>query len=200
MPVRVMDIIVSAIAKEPAHKIIMKAFKKNGFTLIELVVSIGVLSILAAFAITALDPFSQFQKSNDARRKSDLSQIQKALEQYYQDNEHYPASDNSFRIMYQNSSLDWGKGPWGPYMDVLPKDPVSTFNYVYYSAGPTYQSYYLYARLEKGSKDPQACNNTGASCTNGSSCTCSSIPGGAVCGSSSSDYCNFGISSPNVAP
>ncbi|MDE2589052.1 MAG: prepilin-type N-terminal cleavage/methylation domain-containing protein, partial [Patescibacteria group bacterium] len=46
--------------------------RKNGFTFIELIVAIAVLAVLVALVLYTLDPFVQFQKSRDARRKADL--------------------------------------------------------------------------------------------------------------------------------
>ncbi len=161
----------------------------NGFTLIELVIVIAIISVLSIFVLSTLDPISQFQKANDGRRKSDLSQVQKALETYYQDNGRYPDNPaaGDYRIKdLSGNAVDWGQD-WSPYMIPLPKDPNSSKNYVYY-AGSDGQSYYIYASLDRGAKDPQACNN-GAVCAN--------VPAVASCGNS---VCNYGVSSPNVSP
>lgn len=173
---------------------------KKGFTLIELIVVIGILSILSAMVLAVVNPFSQFQKARDAQRKSDLSQVQKALEQYYQDTGHYPSSTNNFQIIGLNSAtIAWGQSNaqnW-PYINQLPQDPLSNETYVYYSTG---QSYWLYTSLERGAKDPQACNNGNA---------CSSILSGGVgfptlhtCSptGNANITCNYGVSSPNTAP
>jgi len=169
--------------------------KNNGFTLIELIVVIGILSILAVGSMVALNPLEQFKKANDSRRKADLSQIQKAVETYYQDNGSYPSSSLGGSALYRITSnaglttVEWGTS-WSPYMNLLPKDPSASKNYVYYSAG---QSYYLYASLDRGSLDPQSCQGM----INGE---CQSI--GANIGSAKScgGPCNFGVSSPNVSP
>lgn len=214
MQVKEMDIIVQVIVMVLVKKMIIR--KQMGFTMIELIIAIAVLAILAALTIATLDPFAQIQKSNDARRKSDLAQLQKVLEQYYSDNGQYPPSiDNSttFLIKYQGVGLQWGKGPWGPYIDVLPKDPVSGRTYIYYSP-PPYQSYYLYASLERGGSDPQACQITSptnstyqTNCRKGPYsiyCICKNTPlvGGQPinCGTGAYNYCNFGLTSPNVSP
>lgn len=63
----------------------------KGFTLIELLVSIGIMAILTALAAFN---FNQARvRSRDVQRKSDLSQIQKALELYKNDNNGYPAGN-----------------------------------------------------------------------------------------------------------
>lgn len=161
--------------------------RSSGFTLIELLTVVGIIGILIVGALTVLDPSAQFQKASDAKRKGDLSQIQKALETYFQDNNKYPPSSQDFKIVKLNgATADWGSS-FTPYMSLLPKDPKPQRNYVYYSASP-WQSYYLYASLER-SNDPQLCN-AGNPCTN--------LPSGASCGANIT--CNFGASSSNVSP
>ena len=164
---------------------------QSGFTLLELIIVIGILSIFSIGAIAILNPVAQFQKANDARRKSDLSQIQKSLEGYYQDNGKYPSdySTSDYRIKgLDGNVVNWGTS-WQPYMDLLPKDPSSSKKYVYYVASDG-QAYFIYASLDMMS-DPQSCNR-GAVCLSLSS---NSIPDKA-CGGT----CNFGVSSPNVSP
>ena len=167
----------------------------KGFTLVELMVVIGILSILAVMGLVALNPVAQFQKANDSRRKSDLSQIQKSLETYYQDNGKYPSASITsplYRITIIGQSgittVDWGTS-WQPYMNLVPKDPVVSKNYVYNSTG---QSYYLYASLDRGGLDPQSCQNLNA---NGE---CQNVPAVSLCGTGIK--CNYGVTSPNVSP
>ena len=164
--------------------------KSSGFTLIELITVVGVISILAVIGITALDPMSQFQKSSDARKKSDLSQIQKALETFYQDAGRYPENPGigDYRIKSNDASgttIDWG-APWQPYMNLLPKSPDSS-SYVYYVSDDG-QAFYLYASLGRGGKDAQACHTDGSKCDN--------APDDANCGG----ICNYGATSSNVNP
>ena len=152
---------------------------------------VGVISILSVAIITVINPADQIQKANDGRRKSDLLQIQKSLEQYYQDNGRYPASttDGSYQIVSVNQTpLPWGSS-WIPYMNLLPKDPSGT-KYYQYVSDSSGQIYYLYASLDRGSKDKDACKS-GAACN--SLLGISPMP---TCGS----VCNYGASSPNVSP
>lgn len=163
----------------------------RGFTLVELIISIAIFAILSGIVLAALDPFTQFQKANDARRKSDLTQIQKSLESYYQDYGKYPSASD-YKIVGTNKDgtiggISWGD-PWTPYMNTLPKDPKSSNKYVYVVSSDN-QTFYLYASLDRGGKDPQACKTDGTPCTN--------APTDVTCGSG---ICNFGISSANTSP
>lgn len=150
---------------------------------------------MAVGIITVLNPLSQFQKAQDAKRKGDLSQIQKALETYYQDNGKYPAySATDLVYSYRIVRLDGTTADWGtqfqPYIAILPKDPLSTKKYAYYSSLGR-QTYYLYASLDRGSLDPQACNQGNA---------CASLNSNGILDTACVGTCNYGVSSPNVNP
>src|SRR4030042_4388316 len=62
---------------------------KKGFTLIELLVVIAIIGLLSTLAVVALN--TARQKSRDAKRVSDIKQIQTALELYYADGNAYPS-------------------------------------------------------------------------------------------------------------
>jgi len=59
---------------------------KKGFTLIELLVVIGILAILLAITLIAINPARQFQQANDTKRSSDVNAILNAVGQYAADN------------------------------------------------------------------------------------------------------------------
>lgn len=146
------------------------------------------IGILAAATFVILNPVDQLQKGRDNQRKSDLSQIQKVLEQYYRDNGRYPASSTDYKIVrLDGSTAEWG-AEWLPYMAKLPKDPTTSNRYAYYSTG---QAYYLYAAIERGVKDPRACN-AGDACK---SLSGRGFPATDVCGG----VCSYGVSSANVS-
>lgn len=163
----------------------------KGFTLIELLLVVGILGILSAAILAILDPISQFQKGNDSKRKSDLSQIQKAIEIYYQDKGRYPRSTGSIYYCLQDFFSPFtyycGGSSWSPYMNVVPKDPNSSKRYIY-NASSDGQTYWIYASLERGGKDPQACNSGGTDCPN--------VPAANACGGA----CNYGVASTNTQP
>lgn len=65
----------------------MKNFKtQKGFTLIELLVVIGILAVLLAITLIAINPARQFSQANNTKRSSDVSAILNAVNQYMADN------------------------------------------------------------------------------------------------------------------
>lgn len=69
----------------------MKLFRsiknnKKGFTLIELLVVIGILAVLLAITLIAINPARQFSQANNTKRRSDVNEILNAVNQYMADN------------------------------------------------------------------------------------------------------------------
>jgi general secretion pathway protein G len=164
---------------------------RSGFTLIEVILAIALIAVLSVLALYAINPFEQLGKANDSKKKSDLAQIQRALELYYNDFGAYPSSSGNFTILVNSAEVAWG-GSWQPYMVKLPADP-SGKKYIYYSPPSSNgQTYYLYASLQRGNKDQQTCNS-GNACT---SLDQSGFPPSIACGGT----CDYGVSSSNVSP
>ena len=64
----------------------MKSFKsQKGFTLIELLVVIGILAVLLAITLIAINPAKQFAQANNTKRSSDVNAILNAVNQYMAD-------------------------------------------------------------------------------------------------------------------
>jgi prepilin-type N-terminal cleavage/methylation domain-containing protein len=64
----------------------MKLFKnQKGFTLIELLVVIGILAVLLAITLIAINPGRQFAQANNTQRASDVNAILNAVHQYMVD-------------------------------------------------------------------------------------------------------------------
>lgn len=58
----------------------------EGFTLIELLVVIGILAVLLAITLIAINPAHQFAQANNTKRRSDALQILNAIGQYTAEN------------------------------------------------------------------------------------------------------------------
>lgn len=108
----------------------------KGFTLIELLVSVAIVAILSAIIITSIS--SSRMKARDAKRISDIAQLQLALEQYFTKHGSYPTLD-------QYPSLS------PTYISEFPKDPItkSSANYIIYAPDGDYYDYILKVTLEK---------------------------------------------------
>ncbi len=59
---------------------------QRGFTLIELLVVIGVLAVLLAIVLIAINPARQFSQANNTKRASDVNALLNAVHQYAADN------------------------------------------------------------------------------------------------------------------
>ena len=92
----------------------------SGFTLLEILVTVSIISILAGIITVNLS--SARKIARDARRKEDIQQIQTALELYYNDHRRYPTILKE--VTANNSN----------YLTTLPIDP-SGYSYIYSSGG-----------------------------------------------------------------
>lgn len=97
---------------------------------------------------------SSTESERDNQRKSDLTEIKVALEEYYDDNGYYPVASNWSDINQSNSTLVIKLVP--EYITAIPTDPKLSegFYYGYESNG---KSYTLSARFEN-LNDPQISN------------------------------------------
>src|SRR3989344_8197864 len=77
------------------HILIMKSkfIQKGGFTLIEILVVIGIIAILAAIVIIAINPARQFKQARDTQRTSNVNAILNAVGQFIADNKGVAPSD-----------------------------------------------------------------------------------------------------------
>lgn len=128
----------------------------NAFTLVELLVTITIITILATLGFVSYRQV--VQKAKDAQRESDLKFIQSGLEQYFADQKNYP-----FQIV-MGTPLVFGERT---YITKLPSDPAGDPNYLYEAKGSGCSStnvkdctsYCLFAAMEGSNpSDDVGCN------------------------------------------
>lgn len=152
----------------------MNGLKKNSaFSLLEILITISLLAVLAVGLILIFNPAAQIVKANDLRRKHDLAQLKKALEDWYNDKGCYPRAD---QICFDSATNVCAPGnktalsktchicgndpnspPFAPYLSKLPCDPKHPI-----------QDYFYQVETPGCTRDPVACS--------GSTCPASYCP------------------------
>jgi len=117
---------------------------KSAFTLIEVLVVIAIIGVLSTMFLPNF--MAARERARDSQRKSDLRQIQKALELYKQDqvDSSFPATDN-----FPTANQCWSSGvncTGNIYMNKFPADPAGRS--YYYFRGFDLITYTLCACLE----------------------------------------------------
>jgi len=144
----------------------LRTLKRRSFTLIELLIVIAILGILAAAVLVAINPGKRTGQARDAQRKTDLSQIQSALESYFIFNGQYPPVGCGGNP----DCLGWTdqiQGTCGStqlvdalvlngWLKKVPEDPLASpsNNYHYFYQKSSRESYHLGSLLENSS-DPK---------------------------------------------
>lgn|GEM_PF-3305677 len=131
--------------------------KHAGFTLVEILIVIGIIALLSGAVVSNINFTQQIMKSYDAQRKGDLATLQKALEDYYNDANRYPTRA---QICYTDEievgtgicqCLVCGQksGSLSPYIPKLPCDPQHPkTDYVYKYQCANNNWYKVYTQLK----------------------------------------------------
>ena len=154
--------------------------------MIELLIVMVILSLLLVVGIGSF--MSSQIKSRDSARKTDLQNIARALELYYNDKGEYPIDTSKTGILGQA----WGQAfvdpdnPTTLYMNLLPSDPGG---YAYYYTSVTGDRYQLYAYMEN--ENDKDLSKSGGNIQ---------VYTGTDCGANGIVTCNYGLSSSNIDP
>ncbi len=126
----------------------MKKSRQKGFTLIELLVVISIIGVLASITLVSLD--NAKKKAQDSVRKSDMKQLEMALEMYRIDYGTFPSTGGGWWGVCVNGGSRGTTGASGyipnlapQYIAVLPIDPrnikTGWSGYLYQSNGTDYK-------------------------------------------------------------
>lgn len=115
-----------------------KKIRRVGFVLPEILISMFLIGFFATIGIWVYR--SQLLKASDSKRKTDIHKLKIAVEEYGIDNDCYP--DNL-------PSCGGAAGILADYINEIPCDPKTGYNYGYEAEGSGCPSWFrLYARLE----------------------------------------------------
>lgn len=104
----------------------IKKIREGGFTLIELLVVIGILAVLLAITLIAINPARQFSQSNNTKRASDINAILNAVNQYMADNKGvFPTGITTTAQNVANTGADICAALVPTYIAALPVDPLT---------------------------------------------------------------------------
>lgn len=143
---------------------------RKSFTLIELIVVIGIIAVLSGLGASAYNGFQQ--AARDSRRKNDLETITKALNAYYAVHGRFPPAGtnaygtNTYVYSYPEN-IAWIPQLVPEFIEALPVDPINNaatpwhhtnvnYSYSYGNVSSDGQQYDLTTRLEN-TNDPDRC-------------------------------------------
>lgn len=129
----------------------MKRKTEKGITLVEIMVSVLIITILFFVATVVIRPVEMKKRARDERRLSDIVLLDRAIGEFLLDNTSYPGASG---VLYKSTALPQGSsGPlenpasgWikqnlSSYLTRLATDPINdeTYFYSYKHTGTAYE-------------------------------------------------------------
>ena len=109
-------------SKLPSKKVDEKFSKQQGFTLIDIMIVVVILSILASLIIPRI--MNRPDQARVVKAQQDMRALQSALNMYRLDNYHYPNTNQGLQALVTKPSGEPKPANWQqPYLDKLPMDP-----------------------------------------------------------------------------
>jgi len=129
----------------------------QGFTLIEIMVVVVILSILAAFVVPRV--MDRPAEARVTKARQDIRALESALKLYRLDNYRYPTTDQGLEALVSKPSTGPEPRNWksGGYLDRLPKDPWGNpYHYLQPGEHGEFDLYSLGADGRRGGQGPDA--------------------------------------------
>lgn len=149
-------------------------YSHKGFTFIEITIVTALITLLSGAFIGSINFTKQIYKSHDAKRKGDLSTLQKAFEEYYSDKGKYP---KDIHTCYDDEIIEsspdvctchicgrsQNSSNFSPYLNELPCDPqYPKKNYILHYSCSAQQWYKICSLLSDSSSYCVSSSNTDA--------------------------------------
>ncbi len=126
----------------------------KGFTLIEIVITLTIISILAAGSIYLLK--GQVDSAKETRIDSDLSAIGIALQSYESRALRMPTTEQGLAALVEKPTTEPIPERWRSFMEEIPKDPWGQpykYRYPAVNSKKTYDLYSVGADGQEGTED-----------------------------------------------